>query len=65
MTKLKPCPFCGGKAVMLLCPPSCEQKTKWVVICKNKCVNQYPHDSEKEAIEAWNKRADMRGEQNG
>lgn len=53
-SKLKPCPFCGGKAELLIVPS--DPSSKWVVVCKNKCCNQFPHDSEEEAVEAWNNR---------
>lgn len=53
-SKLKPCPFCGGKAELLIVPS--DPSSKWVVVCKNKCYNQFPHDSEEEAVEAWNNR---------
>lgn len=58
MDELKPCPFCGGKAELLAVPQSSGlSPMKWVIVCKNKCVNQYPHISDHDAIEAWNRRA--------
>lgn len=52
--KLKPCPFCGGKAELLIVPNG---KAEWIIKCKNKCCNQFPHESKGDAINAWNRRA--------
>jgi len=57
MSDLKPCPFCGGKAELLTVPANSGLSgTKWVVVCKKRCCNQYPHISDHDAIEAWNRR---------
>ena len=53
---LKPCPFCAGKATMLIVPG---EKSKWLVKCQNGCCNQMPHDSEEEAAEEWNRRTEV------
>lgn len=57
--KLKPCPFCGGKAELLIVPNDSKQglsPSKWLVRCSNHCCNQLPHISDHDAIEAWNRR---------
>lgn len=55
--KLKPCPFCGGKAYA--------NETDWKgwwhgwVICE-KCGAKIEKQTKDEAIEAWNKRVPQR-----
>ena len=55
MAELKPCPFCGGRASIVL------KGGSFFVYC-NRCpgavVTDYVHQSEEEAIEAWNRRAE-------
>lgn len=53
--ELKPCPFCGGEAELLIVP---NREAEWVVKCLNKCCNQFPRASKEEAINAWNRRAE-------
>lgn len=54
MSKLKPCPFCGGKAVLTL--SHCQDGT-YVVGCVDcNCEMDYMETKE-ETIEAWNRRA--------
>ena len=55
---LKPCPFCGGKAIV-------NRRTNryvdwWLVSCPKCHITQAgsEHESSFEAIEAWNRRAD-------
>ena len=55
MTKLKPCPFCGGEAELLIVPG---RVASWLVKCKKGCCNQMPHVSDHDAIEEWNTRWD-------
>ena len=61
--KLKPCPFCGGEAELVYTTTNIPKpfvRCKYGAMLKPKCVGcQYPweHNSEKEAIEAWNRRA--------
>ena len=47
--ELKPCPFCGGKAIIDGC-----DDTLWIVICK-KCNASIGYKyTKEEAIEEWN-----------
>ena len=62
MDKLKPCPFCGGEARLLLNAKrkiygKDEYKTG-VVACCNVCEARMFYASEELAIKAWNRRAD-------
>lgn len=62
--KLRPCPFCGGKAELRFYQ---HHSTKsWSVRCKNMCIVTCGHKDDKgrwrptlmrEAIETWNRRA--------
>ena len=48
---LKPCPFCGGHAIIDGC-----DDTLWIVIC-NECNASIDYkETECEAIDAWNSR---------
>ena len=51
-TKLKPCPFCGGKAEMLN-----YSKNEWLVYCPacDGMVERW-RKTEEEAVEQWNTR---------
>ena len=54
MAELKPCPFCGGKAEILVF-----EGERVYIECKRHCCEQaiiYPN--KELAIEAWNRRAD-------
>lgn len=59
MNELKRCPFCGGKAKLMIFP-KCERK--YLVICENEqcmaSVGNYSYSKEK-AIKAWNTRKPM------
>ena len=54
--KLKPCPFCGGEAV-LDDDFFYTDEPAYIISC-NKCYSSSDvYDTEHEAIEAWNRRA--------
>lgn len=54
MSELKPCPFCGGLAYI---EPRNRSATKvWWVRCYDCGIETDVYDSEKEAIESWNRR---------
>ena len=56
--KLKPCPFCEGKAEVKLHPISKYYRSGCYTIgCRAQIANDFDRDSEKEAIKAWNTRA--------
>lgn len=56
--ELKPCPFCGGEAI-----DTYNTHHKYIIYCENEnCMmnqNEVGYESLEEAIEAWNRRADM------
>lgn len=56
--KLKPCPFCGGKAVRL---NFLDRELMRTMFGCRKCHTtvQFARTTEAEAIEAWNTRADL------
>lgn len=62
--KLKPCPFCGGEAILKPYQHDPDLEDFWTVQCKNCFVelsmdsNRYVLTSRKHAIQAWNTRAD-------
>ena len=61
MDKLKPCPFCGGKAVMETFTTSFEKHPRYRVRCTEKgCRVALDWDwfEEEAAQEAWNRRND-------
>lgn len=55
--KLKPCPFCGGKAILAYDSSSDEScQTMYTVECEN-CIANISWDTSKlKAIAAWNRR---------
>lgn len=57
--KLKPCPFCGGKASLL--SEMCFGKQAWFVACGGIGCGVMPEtidaDTPQEAAEIWNRRA--------
>lgn len=67
MEELKPCPFCGTIPKLQTDTryplPKCQPRKAYEVVCQNwDCIIGFVDDryrlSEKEAIEAWNRRAD-------
>lgn len=56
MEKLKPCPFCGGKAEMLISEYE-DSRKEYLVDCTECCgmVERWV-DTEEEAVEQWNRR---------
>lgn len=61
-TELKPCPFCGGKA--LLVTKRAEDSTFYGVMCyaTGCCVISATYPTEEMAIEAWNRRTEVTDE---
>ncbi len=51
--KLKPCPFCGGEAVLI----SNKEEQLYSVECKNCDCGTCDHLGAEIAVEAWNRRA--------
>lgn len=49
--ELKPCPFCGGHAIIDGC-----DDTLWIVICKECNASIGYKETKEEAIEEWNRR---------
>lgn len=47
--ELKPCPFCGGKAIIDGCDDG-----QWIVICKECATSIGYNETKQEAIDAWN-----------
>ena len=60
MAELKPCPFCGGEAFtvenLYYCEPG--RVGLWTVECNGCHATTFEYDSEQEAIEAWDRRAE-------
>ena len=54
MSELKPCPFCGGEAELMV---GKYYGTKWVE-CKTCHAESDAFDTRAEAIDAWNRRAE-------
>ena len=57
MDKLKQCPFCGGRSMLINLPYS----RKIFVKCADQCCEQsIIYKTREEAIEAWNRRAEAK-----
>lgn len=58
MTQLKPCPFCGGKAEMLISEYE-DSRKEYLVAC-TECDGMVERwrKTEEEAAEQWNRRAE-------
>lgn len=54
--ELKPCPFCGGKAELNVYP--FDTRNEYQVECENCFCQTYVYDTEQDAIEAWDRRAE-------
>lgn len=58
-TSLKPCPFCGSEAVRVRSldrvDPRTERGTRYIA-CRKGCVVSFTNMTEREAVEAWNRR---------
>lgn len=58
--KLKPCPFCGGEAILLTCSRLYileQNKGRRAVFCVNDDCGAVMYGStQREAIDAWNRR---------
>ncbi len=62
--KLKPCPFCGGKAVLESWGDNPKSDRHWIACYSLSCKRRFNggletgfYKSPKSAIKAWNKRA--------
>lgn len=54
--ELKPCPFCGAKDENI--KVKSDHFTRYYVLCKSCMVSTDHFETKKQAIEAWNRRAD-------
>lgn len=57
MEGLKPCPFCGEQSPILR-PRS--NGAYWEIVCQGDCGASFIDDTEKQAIAAWNRRAETK-----
>ena len=62
--ELKPCPFCGSKAITHACAELCNEEARIIyrgtygVHCISCGIATPPYRNGEKAIEAWNRRAD-------
>jgi len=54
--KLKPCPFCGGVPSVTETDYADRYFARNYVICCADCTAEVSHDTEQEAVVAWNRR---------
>ena len=61
--KLKPCPFCGGQAILTVIPPHKHKIATWmpdssggVFIECDKCTCTVAEDTIDQAVSTWNRR---------
>ena len=62
-SELKPCPFCGGEAKLVLFhikPTNAPELKQWSIVHKCEAMESatFSNECEAEAIEAWNTRAE-------
>lgn len=57
--KLKPCPFCGGKAKIFHYEQGDYYNEAFSVYCDNCGASLEDYDFEEQAIEHWNKRVEV------
>jgi Lar family restriction alleviation protein len=62
--ELKPCPFCGGKAVAYKEPSSLPLTIRYKAICED-CSGQMYRGTMNEVVKAWNRRAALGGDHDG
>ena len=55
MEKLKPCPFCGGKAVIAETSPS---SGRFFISCVPCGIRTFSSEKQQKLVECWNRRAD-------
>lgn len=60
MSELLPCPFCGGEAYIIgyTGTRECRRINYYTVRCRKCMCETWENDTEAEAIEAWNTRAE-------
>ena len=58
MSELLPCPFCGGEAETCHVTQLWEPRNSYWAKCKNCHISGTHHNTEAEAIAAWNTRAE-------
>lgn len=57
MTELKPCPFCGAKAILK--PFYCGLSYNWAVVCTETFAHHMTFGgTQDEVIKEWNRRVD-------
>ena len=69
--KIKPCPYCGGKAYLDFeqneNTDSYPTNTLWAVVCDQCGAILYPFQTKEDAVNGWNAKAEAieRGKKNG